>query len=172
MKTVDTVPPTEGYGHDGAKSAGRQFFVGCLVICLVFVGLVVASILIYDNVLEKNFDFFVQKDNETTELPPLDEALPIPDVKDLIGFVIIEESLTHLNVGVKPDAKDDEIVKLNIYLSQKHFLGSSMYNIAYLNREAPESGEVIAVYNYNEFSGTDNLTILPKEPGLRFPLED
>ena len=146
--------------------------MGCLVICIVFVGLVVASILLFDNVLEKYLDFHVQKDNEIFEPPPPDEAAPPPDVKDFIEFVIIEQSLTHLNVGVKPDAADDEIEKLNLYLSHKHFLGSPMFNIAYLNRDAPESGEVIAVYNYNVYSGTDNLTILPKEPGLRFPHKD
>ncbi len=172
MKTVGTTPQPDGYGHDGIKPGGRQYFLGCLVIFLLFAGLVVVSILIYDNVLEKYFDFFIYKDNETTELLPPDEAAPIPDIEDLIEFKIIEKSLNHLNVGVKPDVADDEIERLNLYLSQEHFLGFSMFNIAYLNRDAPESGEVIAVYNYNEFTGTKNLTILPKEPGLRFPIED
>lgn len=172
MMMEGTAPLSAGNRFDDRKSGKRQFCVGCLAICLVFAGLVVASIFLYDNVLEKKFDVFTQNDNETIEFPPLDEAAPLPDVKDLIEFVIYEESLNHLNVGVKPTAKDDEIEKLNLYLSRKRFLGSSMFNIAYLNREAPESGEVIAVYNYNEFSGTDNLTILQKEPGLRFPHKD
>jgi hypothetical protein len=168
MKSTETKQPIEPMEPDRRKSRNRSFCVGCLIILLIFVGLVVASILFFNNVLEKEFGFNIF-DGKTDEPSVPDSVTPIPDVKDVVSFDVIEESPAHLNVGVKPDVTDAEIEKLNLYLSHEYFLNSAMYNIAYLNRDAPESGEVIAVYNYNEYTGTDKLTILPEE--MRYPGE-
>ncbi len=170
MKGTEIKQPIEPMEPDGRSSRNRSFCVGCLVVVLIFVGLVVASIVLFNKVLEKNFDFEIFNGEEKTEEPKIPESVtPIPDLKDLTEFTVIEESMTHINVGVKPEVTDAEIEKLNLYLSNKYFFNSSVYNIAYLNKEAPESGEVIAVYNYNEYTGTDKLTILPEE--LRYPGE-
>ena len=162
--------PIEPMEPDRKSSRNRSFCVGCLIVILIFVGLVVASMVLFNEVLEKNFDFEIFGGKEKTEEPKTPESVtPIPDLKDLTEFTIIEESMEHINVGVKPDVTDSEIEKLNLYLSHKYFLNSAVYNIAYLNKDAPDSGEVIAVYNYNEYTGTDKLTILPEE--LRYPGE-
>jgi hypothetical protein len=72
-----------------------------------------------------------------------------------------------MNVAVDPDVKDDDLKKLNSYLSQTYFPGMSVFNISYFS--ADDKSELIAVYNYNNFTGTDNFTILPPEPGARYP---
>ncbi|MBN1572012.1 MAG: hypothetical protein JW984_02325 [Deltaproteobacteria bacterium] len=170
METTEMKQPVEPMEPDRGKSRNRSFCVGCLIIVLLLVGLVVGSIVFFNNVLEKEFGFEIFKGGEKTEEPKTpDSVTPIPDVKDVVDFTVIEQSPAHMNIGVKPDITDSEIEKLNLYLSHEYFLNSAMYNIAYLNKDAPATGEVIAVYNYNEYTGTDKLTILPKE--LRYPGE-
>lgn len=168
MKTTEMKQPIEPMDTERGKPRRRSVFVGCFVVVLLFVVFVVASVVLFNKVIEKKFDFEVFKDKDTTEEPGKpDSVTPIPDLEDLTEFNVIEGSIAHLNIGVKPDVTDGDIERLNLYLSDTYFPNSSMYNIAYLNKNDPTSGEVIAVYNYNEYTGTDTLTILPKE--LRYP---
>lgn len=167
MKKTEAKKP-EPIEPERKKPRKRSILTGCLIIILLFVGLVVASVLLFNRFLEKKFDYNIFKNKDKIEdfVTP-DSPKTVPDAKDVVDFTVVEESISNLNVGVKPDVTDEEIQKLNLYLADKYFSNSSVYNIAYLNMNNPTSGEVIAVYNYNEYTGTDNLTVLPKE--LRYP---
>jgi hypothetical protein len=142
---------------------------------VIFV-LIVISLFLMLFLLQKacmrEFDFEVPEIFEPgDELPTPPEAVKPKDMKDLPAFLVIDETRDSISVGVDPEISEKDINKLNHYLSGKYFAGEEMFNIAYLNKDAPESGEVIAVYNFNRLTGTDSLTILDPEPGARYPLE-
>jgi hypothetical protein len=48
-------------------------------------------------------------------------------------------------------------------------MGFTVFNIAYFNKD--NVSELIAVYNYNSFSGTDNFTMMAPVPGERYPAQ-
>jgi hypothetical protein len=89
------------------------------------------------------------------------------DFSNLPEHVIIERYRDNLNIGVKPDAAEEDLRKLNSYLAQTYFTGFTVFNIAYFNKD--NTTELIAVYNYNSFTRTDNFTMMAPVPGERYP---
>jgi hypothetical protein len=91
------------------------------------------------------------------------------DFSNLPEHVIIERYRDSLNVGVSSVAAEEDLQRLNKYLAQTYFMGFTVFNIAYFNKD--NVSELIAVYNYNSFSGTDNFTMMAPVPGERYPAQ-
>ena len=160
---------------DIKKQRSKPAIIVCSTCAVIFVLIVITLFLmlfLLQKACMREFDFEVPdvfKPGE--ELPSPPEPVTPEDMKGLPVFIVIDETRDSISVGVDPEISEKEIRKLNNYLSGKYFAGEEMFNIAYLNKNAPESGEVIAVYNFNRVTGTDSLTILDPEPGARNPLE-
>jgi hypothetical protein len=151
-----------------------------ILVCSACTALIVITVLVvwlFFFMMQKACEYTVEtpdvfKPDTEEEYPAPPEPVAPEDFGELPDYDILDETKDALTVGVSPDISDDEVETLNQYLSGTYFPGDTMFNIAYVNRDDPESGEIIAVYNFNYFTGTDNLTILAPEPGARYPVEE
>lgn len=171
MKNEKTQPDAEIKSKNS-----RPAIIVCSTCAIIFVLMVITfflTIFLLQKACERQFDFEVPEifKPEAPETPQPLEPMTPEEMKNLPEFLVVDESRDALKVGVGQDISTGEIEKLNRYLASKYFAGEEMFNIAYVNKESPESGEVIAVYNFNRLTGTDSLTILDPEPGARYPLE-
>ena len=155
------------------------FCAACSIILLVTILLIVLLGFLMSKACEKTFDVpevfrpdvpTVPEQDQSRPTPP--ESIPFWDRGSVPEHVILDTRKDSLNVGVDPDISEEDIGDLTDYLAGTHFAGSEMFNIVYLNRDNPDSGEVIAVYNFNYYTGTDRLTVLEPVPGSRYPLEE
>jgi hypothetical protein len=155
------------------------FCAACSIILLVTILLIVLFGFLLSRACETTYDVpeLFQPDtpavpDQDQARPKLPESIPFWDRGSVPDHVVLDEEKHSLNVGVGPEITEKDIEKLNDYLAGTYFVGSEMFNIAYLNRNDPDSGEVIAVYNFNYYTGTDRLTILEPVPGSRYPVEE
>jgi hypothetical protein len=154
------------------------FCAACSIILLVTILLVVLLGFLVSKSCETTFDVPELFGPEAPTVPEQDQSRPAPpeeipfwDRGSVSEHVILDEGKDFLNVGVNPEIQEKDIEDLNDYLSGTYFAGSEMFNIVYFNRDAPDSGEIIAVYNFNYYTGTNRLTVLDPVPGSRYPVE-
>ncbi len=164
-----TVSPEETTGAIRPKHTGIKY---CCAACGVILLLIAVGILV--------MVLFVQKSCESPfKMPKFFQPSPsvtVPsgpwtpeDFSNLPEYVIIERYRDSLNIGVSSNATEEDLTKLNRYLAQTYFVGFKVFNVAYFNKD--NVTELIAVYNYNSFTGTDNFTMMAPVPGERFPAQ-
>jgi hypothetical protein len=151
------------------KRSGIKY---CCAACGVILLLIAVGILVIFLVVQRSCE-------STFKLPEFFQHSPsvtIPsgpwtheDFSDLPEYVIMERYRDSLSIGVSSNTGQDDLEKLNRYLAQTYFMGFKVFNIAYFNKD--NASELIAVYNYNSFSGTDNFTMMAPEPGQMFPAQ-
>lgn len=155
------------------------FCAACSIILLVTLLLIVLLGFLLSKACETTFDVpevfrpdapTVPEQDQSRPTPP--ESIPFWDRGSVPEHVILDAGKDSLNVGVDPEILEKDIGNLNDYLAGTYFAGSEMFNIVYVNRDDPESGEIIAVYNFNYYTGTDRLTVLEPVPGSRYPVEE
>jgi hypothetical protein len=155
------------------------FCAACSIILLVTILVIVLLGFLMNKACETTFDVPEIFEPEAPTVPDQDQPRPTPPESipfwnrgSVPDHVILNAGKDSLEVGVAPDILDEDIGDLNDYLAGTYFAGSEMFNIVYLNRDDPDSGEVIAVYNFNYYTGTDRLTVLEPVPGSRYPTEE
>jgi len=159
--TTETIKPK--------RSGIRYCCAACGCFLLMIIGGILLMFLLLEGSCEPSFklpkipNLFNPSPSVTVPSGPWEAE----DFSNLPEFVILERYRDNLNVGVKPDAAEKDLNKLNKYLAQTYFMGFTVFNIAYFNKDNTE--ELIAVYNYNSFSRTDNFTMMEPVPGERFP---
>ena len=155
------------------------FCAACSIILLVTFLLIVLLGFLLSKACETTFDVpevftpdapTVPDQDQSRPTPP--ESIPFWDRGSVPEHDILDTGKDSLSVGVDPDISEKGIGDLNDYLAGTYFAGSEMFNITYLNRDNPDSGEVIAVYNFNYYTGTDRLTVLEPVPGSRYPVDE
>ena len=160
-----TVSPDDAV--EPKKSSTARF---CCIACAILFILIAGGILVMFLFIEKSCDTGFKlpeifRPSPTAPVPP--GGLFPEDFSDLPEYKVTGQYRDTMTVGVNPDVEKDDLEKLNRYLAQTHFGGMSVFNISYFNKA--DATELIAVYNYNSITGTNNFTILPPEPGARFP---
>ncbi|MBN1881526.1 MAG: hypothetical protein JW885_05070 [Deltaproteobacteria bacterium] len=155
------------------------FCAACSIILLVTILMLVLFGFLVSRSCEKTFEVPEIFGPETPTVPDQDQSRPTPpetipfwDRGSVPAHVILDEGKDSLSVGVDEDISQKDIEDLNEYLAGTYFAGSEMFNISYVNRDDPDSGEVIAVYNFNYYTGTDRLTVLEPVPGSRYPAQE
>jgi hypothetical protein len=138
----------------------------CGVLFVLVVGGVLLMMLAFDKSCDTNFNIpNIFKSSPSSPSPP-GSWFP-EDFSNLPEYTIIERYRDSINIGVAPDVSEKDLKKLNRYLIKTYFPGMTVFNVAFFNKS--NMNELIAVYNYNSFTGTDNFTMLASEPGARFP---
>lgn len=152
------------------KRSGIKY---CCAACGIFLLMVVGGLLVMFLLLERSCEsqFNIPKIPNIFNPSP---SVTVPsgpwepeDFSNLPEYVILERYRDNLNIGVNSDAAEEDLQKLNKYLAQTYFMGFTVFNIAYFNKDNAQ--ELIAVYNYNSFSHTDNFTMMEPVPGERYP---
>lgn len=169
-KIVSPEPATEPIKP--RRSGIKYCCAACGIFFLMIVGGLLLMVLLLEKSCDSSFDLpqFPKIPNIFNPSPSV-EISPGPwapeDFSNLPEHVIIERYRDNLNIGVKPDAAEEDLRKLNSYLAQTYFTGFTVFNIAYFNKD--NTSELIAVYNYNSFTRTDNFTMMAPVPGERYP---
>ncbi len=166
-KTVSQETTTEAIKP---KRSGIKY---CCAACGIFLLMIVGGILLMFLLLGRSCEspFNIPKFPNIFQPSPSVTVPPGPwapeDFTNLPEYVVIERYRDNLNIGVKPDAAEKDLRRLNSYLAQTYFMKFTVFNIAYFNKD--NTNELIAVYNYNSFTRTDNFTMMAPVPGERFP---
>jgi len=165
-----TVSPETATEPIKPKRSGIKY---CCAACGIFVLMIVGGILLMILLMGKSCEspFKLPNIPNIFQPSPSIEVPPGPwgpeDFSNLPDHVILERYRDNLNIGVKPNAAEDDLRRLNSYLAQTYFTGLTVFNIAYFNKD--NTTELIAVYNYNSFTRTDNFTMMEPVPGERYP---
>jgi hypothetical protein len=166
-KTVS--PETIAVPVKPKRSGIKYCCAACGIFLVIVVGGLLLSFLLLERSCESSFkmpkipNIFNPSPSVTVPSGPWEKE----DFSNLPEYVILERYRDNLNIGVKPDAPEEDLVKLNKYLAQTYFVGFTVFNVAYFNKDNTQ--ELIAVYNYNSFSKTDNFTMMAPVPGERYP---
>jgi hypothetical protein len=152
------------------KRSGIKY---CCAACGIFLLMIMGGILLTILLTERSCESSFKMPNIPNIFQP-SPSVTVPsgpwapeDFSNLPDHVILDRYRDNLNIGVKPDAAEDDLRKLNSYLAQTYFTGLTVFNIAYFNKD--NTSELIAVYSYNSFTRTDNFTMMEPVPGERYP---
>jgi hypothetical protein len=154
------------------RSGIRYCCAACGILFLMVVGGLLLMVLLLEKSCDSSFNLpEIPKIPNIFNPSPSVEIPPGPwgpeDFSDLPEHVILDRYRDNLNIGVNPDTAEVDLRRLNSYLAQTYFTGFTVFNIAYFNKD--NASELIAVYNYNSFTRTDNFTIMAPVPGERYP---
>ncbi len=161
ISTEEPIVPTK------RKSSAIKYCCGaCGILFVLIVGGILLMFLFVEKSCQTNFNIpNIFSPSPSAPVPP--GGIFPEDFSNLPTYTILERYRDKMSIGVNADVKEDDLKKLNRYLVKTYFTGLKVFNIAYFNTKS--TSELIAVYNFNSFTGTDNFTMLEAEPGARFP---